>query len=118
MSKKQRRLPAVATPPVFALPGKPKPKAEPKAQAPVIAVEMNFTARQLLSGPGSELPEDAPPVERIKHNALKDLSRLFRELCGTFGVEVNKRQARKARQGQGVWATPNALTTKLAKKAA
>lgn len=121
--KKMLPMLAVAAPLVFK--GKPveAKKPEPVAQQPVKKWEPpvkpalpEITARQLLRGRDELPPVDPQPGELTDYEQRKALSELFHAVCTEMGVEPTERQARKARNGEGKWATPNKLTAILRKR--
>jgi len=95
---KKRALPVIASPPApIVVKGK-----EIKAVEAMKPSHVTVTAAQLLQPANDD---------------QKVLSELFLNLCGKLGVVPTKRQARKARQGEGAWSKANPLTPLLRKVA-
>lgn len=94
---KKRALPAIAAPPAPIVVKGKEIKVTVEAQKPQT---VDITAAQLLQPANDD---------------QKVLSEMFLNLCGELGVTPTKRQARKARQGEGKWAKANPLTPLLRK---
>jgi len=96
---KKRALPVIASPPAPIVVKGKEIKATVASMKPQT---VEITAAQLLQPANDD---------------QKVLSELFLNLCGKLGVVPTKRQARKARQGEGAWSKANPLTPLLRKVA-